>query len=151
MSDLLTRILHAVARPSYTPIKPKALAKRLGVTDDEYPEYRRTVRALIRDGRLTLGRNQTIRAADVHGTVTGTYRRAAAGHGFVRPHPVDGTAGPDIYVREDKSLDASTGDTVLVRVTRAATRTKDAAGEIVRVLERATRTFVGTYFERDGE
>ena len=49
------------------------------------------------------------------------------------------------------ALDASTGDTVLVRVTRAATRIKDPAGEIVRVLERATRTFVGTYFERDGE
>ena len=39
----------------------------------------------------------------------------------------------------------------MVRVTREATRIKDAAGEIVRVLERATRTFVGTYFERDGE
>jgi ribonuclease R len=36
-----------------------------------------------------------------------------------------------------------------VRVTREATRLKDASGEIVRVLERATRTFVGTYFERD--
>jgi ribonuclease R len=151
MSDLLTRILHAVSRPSYTPIKAKALAKRLGITDDDYPEFRRTVRALVRDGRLAVGRNQTIRAVDVHGTVTGTYRRTAAGHGFVRPHPVEGVAGQDIYVREDRSLDASTGDTVLVRVTRAATRIKDPAGEIVRVLERATHTFVGTYFERDGE
>ena len=38
-----------------------------------------------------------------------------------------------------------------MRITREATQIKDAAGEIVRVLERATRTFVGTYFERDGE
>ena len=151
MSDLLTRILHAVSRPSYTPVKAKALSRRLNLSDDEYPEFRKTVRALIRDGRLAVGRNQTLRPADVHGTVTGTYRRTASGHGYVRPHPVDGVAGADVQVREGRSLDASTGDTVLVRITRAATRMADPAGDVVRVVERATRTFVGTYFERDGE
>jgi ribonuclease R len=151
MSDLLTRIVHAVTRPSYSPVKPKVLAKRLGVTDATYPEFRRTLREMIREGRLALGQNQTIRPADPHGTVVGTYRRLSSGKGFVRPKPVDGTAGPDIFIREDKARDASTGDEVLVRVTRQASQAKDAAGEIVRVLGRATRTFVGTYFERDGE
>ena len=60
-------------------------------------------------------------------------------------------SNPRSFIRQDKALDAATGDEVLVRVTREATQIKDAAGEIVRVLERATRTFVGTYFERDGE
>ena len=151
MSDLITRIVNAVTRPSYSPIKAKALSKRIGVTDETYPEFRRTVRALIAEGRLAVGKNQTLRAADPHGTVTGTFRRAKAGHGYVRPIPVDGVAGPDFYIREDKTLDAATGDTVLVRITRQATNIKDAAGQIVRVLERSTRTFVGTYFERDGE
>src|SRR5262249_323660 len=151
MSDLLSKIVHAVTRPSYSPVKAKALFRRLDLPDDDYPEFRKTLRELIRTGRLALGKNQTIRAADPHGTVVGTFRRAASGHGYVRPHAVDGTAGPDIYIREDKTLDASTGDEVLVRITRLATRIKDPAGEIVRVLERATRTFVGTYFERDGE
>jgi ribonuclease R len=151
MSDLLTKIVHAVTRPGYSPIKAKALFKRLDLGEELYPEFRKTVRELIRTGRLALGKNQTIRAADPHGTLVGTYRRATAGHGYVRPHAVDGTAGPDVYVREDKTLDASTGDEVLVRITRLATRLKDPAGEIVRVLGRATRTFVGTYFERDGE
>lgn len=151
MSELVTRIVHAVTRPSYSPIKAKVLAKRLGITDEAYPEFRRTLRAMIREGRLALGKNQTIRAADPHGTVVGVYRRSKAGHGYVRPHAVDGTAGPDVYIREDRALDASTGDEVLVRITRQATQIKDAAGEIVRVMERSTRTFVGTYFERDGE
>lgn len=151
MPDLLSKILHAVTARSYTPIKAKALAKRLGLPSEAYPEFRRTVRELIRAGRLTQGRNQTIRAVDPHGTVTGIYRRTQAGHGFVRPHVVDGVFKPEVFIREDKALDASTGDEVLVRITREATHIKDAAGEIVRVLERATRTFVGTYFERDGE
>jgi ribonuclease R len=151
MTDLLTRILHAVTARSYTPLKAKALFKRLNLGEEQYPEFRKTLRELIRTGRLALGRDQVIRAVDPHGTTTGIYRRAQAGHGFVRPHTVEGTFKPEIFIREDKSLDAATGDEVLVRVTREATHIKDAAGEIVRVLERATRSFVGTYFERDGE
>ena len=47
MSDLTTRILDALSRPSYTPVKPKVLAKRLGVAADTYPEFRRTLRELV--------------------------------------------------------------------------------------------------------
>ena len=151
MADLVTRILHAVTAQSYTPLKAKPLFKRLNLDDGAYPEFRKTLRELVRTGRLALGRNNTLRAADPHGTVTGVYRRSGSGHGFVRPHAVDGTFKPEVFIREDKSLDAATGDEVMVRITREATHIKDAAGEIVRVLERATRTFVGTYFERDRE
>ncbi|MBN9522642.1 RNB domain-containing ribonuclease, partial [bacterium] len=151
MSDLVTRIVHAVTRPSYTPVKAKVLATRMNVSDAEYPEFRKALKALVRDGRLAVGKNQTLRAADPHGTVVGVYRRTKSGAGYVRPHAVDGTAGPDVFIREDKAADASTGDEVLVRVTRLAGKLRDAAGEIVSVLKRATRTFVGTYFERDGE
>ena len=151
MSDLLTRIVAAVTRPSYTPVKPKVLAKRMGIGNDDYPEFRRTLRVMIAEGRLAVGGNNTIRAADPHGTIVGTYRRAPSGNGFVRPQIVNGIPKPDVFIREGKALDASTGDEVVVRITREATQTKDAAGEIVRVTQRATRTFVGTYFERDGE
>ncbi len=151
MPDLLAKVLHAVTAKSYVPLKAKPLFKRLNLPESDYPQFRKTVRELVRTGRLSLARNNTLRAADVHGTVTGIYRRSASGHGFVRPHTVDGTFKPEIFIREDKSLDAATGDEVMVRVTREATNIKDAAGEIVRVLERNTRTFVGTYFERDRE
>ncbi len=151
MPDLLAKVLHAVTAKSYIPLKAKPLFKRLNLPESDYPAFRKTVRELVRTGRLALALNNTLRAADVHGTVTGIYRRSASGHGFVRPHTVDGTFQPEIFIREDKSLDAATGDEVMVRVTREATNIKDAAGEIVRVLERNTRTFVGTYFERDRE
>jgi ribonuclease R len=49
-------------------------------------------------------------------------------------------------------LDAATGDTVVVHITRQSTRVdRGPRGQIVQVLERATRQFVGTYFERDGQ
>src|SRR5207302_7807874 len=82
----------------------------------------------------------------------GIFRRTGSGFGFVRPKAVDGHAGPEILMREAGALDASTGDEVLVRITRKPTRPGlGPVGEIIRVLERATRQFVGTYFERDGQ
>ena len=90
MPDLLTSILNAVSAKSYTPIKAKPLFKRLNLSQDLYPEFRKTLRELVRTGRLAVGGNNTVRAADVHGSVIGTYRRAQAGHGFVRPAPIDG-------------------------------------------------------------
>ena len=73
MTDLLTKILHAVSAKSYVPLKAKALFKRLNLGEGAYPEFRRAVRELIRDGRLVFARNNTLRAADAHGTLTGIY------------------------------------------------------------------------------
>ncbi len=55
-------------------------------------------------------------------------------------------------IAEQDALDAATGDVVLVRLTRKPSGPgANPSGKILRVLERASRNFVGTYFERDGE
>ncbi len=152
MPDLTTRILEALARPSYSPLKPKVLAKRMNVGDDEYPDFRRTLRSLVHDGRVEVGRNNTLRLADKFGSVVGTYRRTTSGRGFVRPDMKPGEVPhPDIMIREGRELDAANGDRVIVKVNKRANKTDSPRGEVVRVLERTTRTFVGTYFERDGQ
>jgi ribonuclease R len=146
------QILAAIGRKNYEPLKPKALARKLGVPQKQYPAFRQALRDLVGQKRVTLGKNHVVRPAQPHGTVTGIFRRASAGFGFVRPHIIDGKAGPEIYIREGDTLDAATGDEVLVRLTRKPSRPEyGPQGEILRVLERATRQFVGTYFERDGQ
>jgi ribonuclease R len=53
-------------------------------------------------------------------------------------------------ILEANSLDAVTGDEVLVQITRKPQRPgRGPAGRVLQVLERATRQFVGTYFERE--
>src|SRR5207244_12923608 len=59
--------------------------------------------------------------------------------------------GRDIFMPELATLDASSGDEVLVRLRKKPSGDDNPTGEIVQVLERATRQFVGTYFERDGD
>src|SRR5436190_12968314 len=152
MADLSDQILALLRRKNYQPLKAKVLAGKLGVGSRQYPEFRRALRTLVRDGRIEIGKNHTIRAVGPHRTVTGSLRRVSTGDGFVRPRPIDGRTGVDVRIAAEDALDVATGDVVLVRITRKPNRPDlNPLGVITKVLERATRQFVGTYFERDGE
>ena len=149
--DHVAIILAELSRKGYVPLKPKQLAKKLGISDSAYPDFRKALKSLLADGRVEQGKNNQLRPADQFGSVIGIYRRTKSGHGYVRPHGPETNSGVDIFIREGKERDASTGDEVMVKLTRRASGQKDAAGEVIRVLVRATRTFVGTYFEREGQ
>jgi ribonuclease R len=152
MADLETQILAALVHKNYKPLKPKALARKLGVPAAKYGEYRRVLRQLRSQHRIEIGKNHAVRPTEPHGTVTGIYRSTTAGFGFVRPHPVEGMAGPEVYIPAGRALDAVTGDEVLVRVLRKPQRRGlGPTAEVLRVLARATHQFVGTYFEREGQ
>src|SRR5712692_3852908 len=152
LMNLEEQILADVSRKAYQPLKPKALARKIGLLAKDYASFRWTLRELVKQGRLILGKNHTIRPTPPHGTITGIYRRTSTGTGFVRPHLIDGQAGPEILIRKEHALDAVTGDEVLVRITRKPSRPDlSPIGEIPQVLERATHQFVGTYFEREGQ
>ena len=151
MSELTEKILEALARPSYSPVKPKVLAKRLGLADEDSKNFSRVVRALIHGGRIEVLGNSTLRLAKVGSAAMGTFRRANSGHGFVRLDPQPNQIPqPDVMIPEGYQADAATGDRVLVKLSRRSSKVENSRGEILRIVERATRTFVGTYFERDG-
>ena len=85
--------------------------------------------------------------------VIGVFRRAAGGYGFVRPLAAApaGTRESDIHVTESACLDAVSGDTVRVRVSRARdVRRPGPSGVIVEVVERRTTRFVGSFFVAAG-
>jgi ribonuclease R len=152
MTDLESQILAAVGRKSYQPLKPKALARKLGLSGSQYGQFRKVLHTLMQQGRVELGKNHTIRQSPPHGTATGIFRKTGGGFGFVRPHAIDGRVGLEIHIPESAVLDAATGDEVLVRIRRKPSRADlGPSGEIVQVLQRATRQFVGTYFDRDGQ
>jgi ribonuclease R len=153
MPDITDQILAALSQKHYQPLKPKALARKLGVASPDYPAFRRALKGLLEQGRIELAKNQAVRVAGPHGTITGAFRRTALGAGYVRPHASDGApAGEEVRIAQEDSLDAATGDIVLIKLLRRPkSRDRTPTGRILRILERASRHFVGTYFERDGQ
>ncbi len=150
MPDYEKQILAILARKDYKPLKAKALARRLGVTDHSYPEFRQTLRDLIKQGKAQFGPQHTIRSAGAHHTVVGIYRRFPSGVGVVRTVPVPGQEADEYFIAQHHAADALSGDEVVVRVLKKPVAGGQGHGRIVEVAERATEQFVGTYFERDG-
>ena len=68
-------------------------ARKLGLSDRHYADFKSAVRKLIKEGRLELAKNSTIRPVSAANSVTGVFRRASGGFGFVRPDPVVGSEG----------------------------------------------------------
>jgi ribonuclease R len=157
MSDYDARILGLVSRPDYQPLTAKAIFRRFALGPDEYPDFRRAIKALVRSGQLTIAKDKTLskpRESD-RGLILGTFRRSAKGFGFVRPlkpKPGQGGREADIFIAADDTRDASTGDEVAVRITKRSHRPGlNLQGRIVKVVERASGLFVGTYFEQGGD
>jgi ribonuclease R len=154
--DLESQLLELVAQPGYKPVKPRVLATRLNLDEDGSRVLKRTIKDLVKRGKLSFGANHLVGLPAVQGggyRVTGIFRRAEAGFGFVRPAGsapgADRTS--DIYIAASDARDAATGDTVLVRMKKkVAMRRPNPEGEIIEIIERETHRFVGTYFEDGG-
>ncbi|MBI3839805.1 MAG: ribonuclease R [Planctomycetia bacterium] len=154
--DLEKLVLHLVNQPGYKPIKPRVIAKALNVADDEAGDLKRSIKKLVKLGQLSYGANHLVGPPAAAGTgyrVTGVFRRAEAGFGFVRPAGSAPGADRthDIFIAAKDAGDAATGDTVLARLKKKIdSRRPNPEGEIVEIIERETHQFVGTYFEQEG-
>ncbi|MFL5328243.1 MAG: ribonuclease R [Gemmataceae bacterium] len=147
------RILQHVSQPGYTPLKPRGLARALGVTDADYGEFRRALKDMVNAGKLAFGKSHQVKPAGEKGAVLlGIFRRTPNGRGFVRPQAIEGKPPvKDIPIAEGRELDAATGDEVQISFLPSRGEGGVRFAAVVRVLERATRQFVGVYHERDGD
>src|ERR1051325_8429591 len=120
------RILATLGRKNYVLVKPRTLGRQAGVPAAADGEFRRVLQDLAKKGKVTFGRNHAVRPATIEaGTIAGTFRKTGSGRGFVRPP----AGGPEIAISDRGALDATTGDTVTVRVVRKAAGDRPAIGE----------------------
>ena len=111
-------LLALLGQPSYRPLKLKAIARKLKISQPRYLQFKAAVRELVRQGRIELRKDHTLKLTPPHGTVTGIFRSTSAGFGFVRPHVDRSHIQQDIYIPAEYTSDAARGDEVLVRITR---------------------------------
>ncbi len=152
-NDLEKLVLRHVNRPSYRPAKPRVIARQMRLPKEQHADLKHTIKKLVRTGHLSFGPKHLVHGAKQRprDEVVGTFRRHAAGYGFVRPEGVDRTQGrdQDIFIPARKTRDAASGDVVRVRARErtSAEGGRRMSGEILQILKRGTTQFVGTYFE----
>ncbi len=169
-ADLERRILEYIRRPGYQPVKPRVIAKQLGISADDMVEVRRVIKHLVRGGELVYGSNHALgyRASqgthETPGTQSspgiksstpakehqGRLQRTSAGNGYVRlteDVPLRDRE-QDIYIPSNKCKDAADGDLVAISISRQRRGpVMKRVGEVLQVIERRTYQFVGTYLE----
>ncbi|MEX0793185.1 MAG: ribonuclease R [Pirellulaceae bacterium] len=173
-------VLDHVNHPNYQPVKPKVIAKKLGVLEEDRKTFKRALKRLIRGGQIQYGDSHLVTKADSNAakpaksagkssgksshksgkgdkqdnTMVGRYQRNARGFGFVRPQgtPASAERTQDIFVPPRRGKDATTGDLVKVKVYsgRGPGRDMRLCGDVIEILERETHQFVGTYAENHG-
>src|SRR5437667_4253414 len=133
-----------LARKDYRPLNKLDIARRLGVTGAGRVALRKSLRELERAGEIArIRKNRYVLPAEAD-LVAGKLSIHPAGYGFLSPEK---SGDPDIFIAAENIGTAMHGDRVVARISRDAPHDRIKGrreGRIIRILERAHDTIVGT-------
>jgi ribonuclease R len=152
------RIIKFLKHRDYTPLKPAPLAKALGVSSEDYPQFKLAFEELHRAGHVVMGAKNLVSLPPLSGRIIGTFRANPRGFGFVTP--LEPNSHGDLFIPPSATAEAMTGDIVAAKVVQKGKRAGQTlrlrsgqvrySGRVVEILERAQNKFVGTLMKQPG-
>ena len=142
------RIIKFLKHPNYTPLKLAPLAKALGVSSEDYPQFKLAFEELRRAGHVVIGAGNLVSLPPLAGQIIGTFRANPRGFGFVTP--LEPNSHGDLFVPPSATAEAMTGDIVAAKVVKKGKRAGQMrySGKVVEILERAQNKVVGTLMKQ---
>ncbi len=140
------QIMALLGRRDYQPLEKTEIARALGLKSDQRVALRKELRELERAGDIARIRKNRYILPPEADLVTGILQVHQAGYGFlVTEKPGDA----DLFIAAENTGTALNGDRVVARISRETPkRGKDQRplkeGRVIRILERAHDTIVGT-------
>jgi ribonuclease R len=144
-SDAYAKEILAALNGAGAPLTPDELAERLDIRGRERRSFDDAVAGLERSGAVVKNRAGSLLVATRLALQAGRIEGHRDGHGFLIPD--DG--GPQVFLAQAEMRQVLHGDRAAVRVTGRDARGRPS-GEIVEVLERATRRIVGRLHAEHG-
>src|SRR5438093_5559693 len=138
------QVLALLARKDYRPLNKIDIARELGLTGTQRNALRTTLRELERAGAIARIRKDRYVLPAEADLVTGKLSIHQVGYGFLAPET---PSQPDIFIAAENTGTAMHSDRVVARISRDAPydRIKGRReGRVIRILERAHDTIVGT-------
>src|SRR5213596_25160 len=138
------QVLALLARKDYRPLDKTDIARKLGLTPSERVALRKTLRELERGGQIArIRKNRYVLPAEAD-LVAGKLSIHQVGYGFLTPET---PGGPDVFIAAENIGTAMHGDRVVARISRDTPHDRIKGrreGRVIRILERAHDTIVGT-------
>lgn len=165
MASLKQQIIEVLKKTGSRPIKPRKIARRLDLPKAERGRFEEAIASLVKRGKLQQNREGRVflpeSASVSDGLIAGVLKKTASGSAWLIPNreikpeaqPPSETATaashtiPDVHIYPEHLGDAQNGDEVLVRLISRRRSGGRRCGQVEQVVERATHTFVGSYFE----
>ena len=141
------KVLALLRSRDYRPRNKNEIARALGLQGRERVAVRKTLRELEHAGEIARIRKNCYVLPSEADLVTGKLSIHQAGYGFLVPEKA---GEPDIFIAAENTGTAMNGDRVVARISRDVSprRAKDrhlrTEGRVIRILERARDTIVGT-------
>src|SRR6059036_2839808 len=138
------QVLALLARKDYRPLDKTDIARKLGLTPSERVALRKTLRELERAGQIArIRKNRYVLPAEAD-LIAGKLSIHQVGYGFLTPET---PGGPDVFIAAENIGTAMHGDRVVARISRDTPHDRIKVrreGRVIRILERAHDTIVGT-------
>ena len=133
-------VLQHLSESRKGPLKAKQLAKALSVPTGDHGIFRDLLLEMVDRGRLYRVKGQRFAVPERINLVVGRVALTRKGDGFVKPD----SGGQEVFVPGLSLESAMDGDQVVIRV-EGRPRGRSPVGRVIKVLERAHETLVGTY------
>lgn len=134
-------LINFMREQAYKPMDIYELGRIFSIKKAERKVFEKILNEMERDGQIVKTRTDRYGIPDRMNLVVGKLQGHQKGFGFVITE--DDT--PDVFVPSSYLNGAMHGDKVVVKVTREENRGKKREGEIIRILERNSKTIIGTY------
>lgn len=147
---LRDRILAHLRHPNYSPVDQLTLSRQLELDKKERRGLAHEVRLLLSKGVLTRVKGDRLALPGSEDTISGKIQFRSGGSAFFIPETEVGRPAPDaIQIAPEDTGVALPGDKVSVKVFAGVSRRRDGkgteqTGRVLRVIERARDTLVGT-------
>lgn len=138
--NITEAILNFMKEEAYRPTNIRELEKIFRIRKNERKEFKKILRIMESEGQIIKTRTDRYGLPDKMGLIIGKYQGHQKGYGFVIPEE-----GVDIFVPISGVNGAMNGDKVIVKVLKEENNGKKCEGEIIRVIERANKTIIGTF------
>jgi len=140
--SLRENIVEFMRKKVYKPMLKEELAIQFGLEGKEIEVFYNILKDMEKEGIIIKTRNERYGLVEKMNLIVGKIEGNEKGFGFLIP---DDKTKEDVFIPAEDMNGALHGDRVIVRITSKGLSGKKEEGEVIRILERANDTIVGTF------